>query len=57
MENKGQYGEFTRKVMLGVKKAQAKMIREKIMKGESIVVADANGQITTISAQELAKNK
>lgn len=57
MENKEQYGEFTRKVMLGVKKAQAKMIREKIMKGESIVVADADGQITTISAQELAKKK
>ena len=53
MENKERYSEFARKVIQGVKIAHQKMIHEKVLKGENIVIADADGQITTISAREL----
>ena len=53
MENKERYSEFARKVIEGVKKAHCKMIHEKMLKGENIVIADADGQITTVSAREL----
>ena len=56
MENKERYSEFARKVMQGVKIAHQKMIREKALKGENIVIADADGQIMTISAKDLAKH-
>ena len=56
MENKERYSEFARKVMQGVKIAHQKMIREKALKGENIVIADADGQIMTISAKDLAQN-
>ncbi|GAB6975572.1 histidine kinase [Prevotella falsenii] len=57
MEDKEQYSEFARKIMEGVKKAQQKMIREKILKGENIVIADADGKIMNIPAQELAPDE
>ena len=53
MENKERYSEFVRKVIQGVKIAHQKMIHEKVLKGENIVIADADGQITTVPAQEL----
>ena len=53
MENKERYSEFARKVIQGVEMAHQKMIHEKVLKGENIVIADADGQITTISAREL----
>ena len=56
MENKERYSEFASKVMQGVKIAHQKMIREKALKGENIVIADADGQILTISAKDLAKH-
>lgn len=56
MENKERYSEFASKVMQGVKIAHQKMIREKAFKGENIVIADADGQIMTISAKDLAKH-
>lgn len=56
MENKERYSEFARKVMQGVEIAQQKMIREKTLRGENIVIADASGQITTVSAKEFAAN-
>ena len=56
MENKERYSEFANKVMQGVKIAHQKMIREKALKGENIVIADADGQIMTISAKDLAKH-
>ena len=56
MENKERYSEFASKVMQGVKIAPQKMIREKALKGENIVIADADGQIMTISAKDLAKH-
>ena len=56
MENKERYSEFACKVMQGVKIAHQKMIREKALKGENIVIADADGQIMTISAKDLAKH-
>ena len=55
MENKERYSEFARKVMQGVKIAHQKMIREKALKGENIVIADADGQIMTVSAEDFAK--
>jgi len=57
MENKERYSEFARKVIDGVKEAHRKMIHEKMLKGENIVIADANGQVTTVSAQEVAKRE
>ncbi len=56
MENKERYSEFARKVMQGVEIAQQKMIREKTLRGENIVIADASGQIATVSAKEFAAN-
>lgn len=56
MENKERYSEFASKVMQGVKNAHQKMIREKALKGENIVIADADGQIMTISAKDLAQH-
>ena len=56
MENKERYSEFARKVMQGVKIAHQKMIREKALKGENIVIADADGQIMTISAKDIAQH-
>ena len=56
MENKERYSEFARKVMQGVKIAHQKMIREKALKGENIVIADADGQIMTISAKDLVQH-
>ena len=56
MENKERYSEFAIKVMQGVKIAHQKMIREKALKGENIVIADADGQIMTISAKDLAQH-
>ena len=56
MENKERYSEFARKVMHGVEIAQQKMIREKTLRGENIVIADASGQIATVSAKEFAAN-
>ena len=53
MENKERYSEFARKVIQGVEMAHQKMIPEQVLKGENIVIADADGQITTISAREL----
>ena len=53
MENKERYSEFARKVIQGVEMAHQKMIHEKVLKGENIVIADADGQITTVPAQEL----
>ena len=53
MENKERYSEFASKVMQGVKIAHQKMIREKALKGENIVIADADGQIMTISAKDI----
>lgn len=57
MENKERYSEFACKVIDGVKKAHRKMIHEKMLKGESIVIADANGQVMTVPAQEVAKSE
>ena len=56
MENKERYSEFARKVMQGVEIAQQKMIREKTLRGENIVIADASRQIATVSAKEFAAN-
>lgn len=56
MENKERYSEFASKVIDGVKKAHRKMIHEKMLKGENIVIADANGQIMTVSAKEVVKS-
>lgn len=57
MENKERYSEFARKMIDGMKIARQKMIHEKVLKGEDIVIADANGQVTTVSAKELAKSE
>lgn len=55
MESKERYSEFASKVIQGVKIAQQKMIREKMLKGENVVIADANGQVATVAADQLAK--
>ena len=56
MENKERYSEFASKVMQGVKIAQQKMSREQAIKGENNVIADADGQIMTISAKDIAQH-
>ena len=55
MKSKERYSEFASKVILGLKIAHQKMIHEKMLKGENIVIADANGKIAKISAEQLAK--
>ena len=55
MENKERYSEFARKVIQGVEIAHQKMVREKVLRGENVVIADADGQITTVSAEDFAK--
>ena len=55
MENKERYSEFASKVMQGVKIAHQKMIHEKMLKGENIMIADANGQVATVAAEEFAQ--
>ena len=56
MENKERYSEFARKVIEGVGIAHQKMIREKTLRGENIVIADENGRITTVSAKKFTKH-
>ena len=55
MEHREQYSEFARKVIHGVKIAQKKMVHEKALKGESIVIADTNSKITIVPAREIIK--
>ena len=55
MENKERYSEFARKVIQGVEIAHQKMVREKVLRGENVVIADDDGQITTVSAEDFAK--
>lgn len=57
MENNNQYSEFASKVMKGVRQAQQKLLREKALHGESIVIADNNGNITTVLAQDVLNDK
>ena len=56
MENKERYSEFARKVIEGVVIAHQKMIREKTIRGEKIVIAEENGRSTTVSAKKFTKN-
>lgn len=56
MENNNQYSEFARKVIKGVKQAQQKLIREKAIRGEDIIVGDDSGNITFIAARNVLKN-
>ena len=55
MESKERYSEFASKVIQGVKIAHQKMIHKKMLKGENVVIADANGQVATVAADQLAK--
>ena len=55
MEHREQYSEFARKVIHGVKIAHKKMVHEKALKGENIVIADTNGEITIVPARDLIK--
>ncbi len=57
MENNNQYSEFASKVMKGVRQAQQKLLREKALHGESIVIADNNGNITTVLAQDVLNDE
>lgn len=57
MENNNQYSEFARKVIEGVALAQQKMVREKAIRGETLVVADSNGEIITLQAQDILKKQ
>lgn len=56
MENKERYSEFARKVIQGVEIALQKMIREKVLRGENVVIADADVQIMTVSSKDFAKH-
>lgn len=57
MENNNQYSEFASKVMKGVRQAQQKLLREKALHGDSIVIADNNGNITTVLAQDVLNDE
>ncbi|EEX54215.1 hypothetical protein HMPREF6745_0310 [Prevotella sp. oral taxon 472 str. F0295] len=53
MANEKQYSEFARKVLKGMQIAHEKMLNEKALRGESIVVADDEGNIKHVPAKIL----
>ena len=53
MKDEKSYSELANKIMKGIKLAQKKMIHEKALRGDSVIISDKDGRIINIPAREL----
>lgn len=57
MDNaKDNFDELAEKIVAGVQRAVRKMVEASAVKGESVVIGDADGSIKYIPAKELLKS-
>jgi hypothetical protein len=55
-EHKVKFDKFAQKILAGVRKANIKMAEAAALNGESLIVADKDGNPISVPAKELLKN-